>query len=655
VAAVAPDMVRTISVLIADDDEAIREALADLLSDEAGITLVALAANADEAIEIATRERPDVAVLDVRMPGGGGPRAAREIAVRSPSTRCLALSAYEEKASVYEMLELGASGYLVKGASDGEIVEAIHRSARSQLSMAVDLATGCFRELLREVSERKKAEVTLRKSEEKFRGLLESSSDAKLVVDTNGVIEELNTQAERLLGYRREELLARPVEVLLPQRFQEAWGPSSAVWADSADGRAEQHMELDVFRKDRTEVRVDVSLSPLETEHGRLSVATIRDASERLRAEEMERKSKERFRALLDSAPDAMVIVDVTGAIRFVNFQTEELFGFTRDELLGQPVETLLPERFHWAHIMHRAKLQEKPERRLMGAGLELAGRRKDRTEFPVDISLSPINTDDGELVVAAIRDVSIRKRAEQQLEESFELVRKTGRERQELLAHLVRAQEAERLRIASEIHDDSIQAMTAAGLRLQQLRKRLSTEAELESLDKLEAALQESISRLRHLMFNLRPFALDRSGLAAALRAQFEQLQNGGSTRFQLENHFTSEPPPETRVNLYRIAMEALGNVRKHAGAHLVRVRLENADKGWRVQIADDGSGFAPNGNGSAPGHLGLTAMRERAQIAGGWWTLESQPGGGTSVTFWLPAVPDPTLPSPQALPASA
>jgi signal transduction histidine kinase len=396
-AGVAPHMERTVSVLIADDDAAVREALADLLSEEPSIKLVDLAATADEAIEIAARERPHVALLDVRMPGGGGPRAAREIAVRSPATRYLAFSAREDMESVSEMLQLGASGYLVKGAADREIVEAIHRAARSQLSMSADLATACFRALLADVSERKKTELAL------------------------------------------------------------------------------------------------------------------------------------------------------------------------------------------------------------------------------------------------------------------LELVRKAGHDREELLVHLVRAQETERLRIASDIHDDSIQAMAAAGLRLQQLRKRLRTAAEVEALDRLEDAFQGAISRLRHLMFNLRPLALDRSGLAAALQAHLEQIQSGGTMVVELENHLTAEPPPETRVILYRIAIEALANVQKHAGAHLVLVRLENADKGWRVQIDDDGSGFTPNGNGSAPGHLGLTEMRERAQLAGGWWKLESQPGAGTSVAFWLPAVPELTLPSPQALSASA
>jgi len=252
---------------------------------------------------------------------------------------------------------------------------------------------------------------------------------------------------------------------------------------------------------------------------------------------------------------------------------------------------------------------------------------------------MSVISSDAGQLAAARVRDLTERKRAAADLEASFELVRKIGLERQELLGHLVRAEEAERLRISADIHDDSIQAMTAAGLRLQQLRKRLTTTKEVEALDKLEEAIQGSVSRLRHLMFDLRPLALDRTGLAAALRTQLERIQSEVGLEFEVENRLTTEPPSETRVILYRIAMEALVNVRKHARAHRVRVRLEDVDRGWEAQINDDGDGFLPNG-GSAPGHLGLTAMRERAQMAGGWWKLESSPGSGTNISFWLPAV---------------
>ena len=140
--------------------------------------------------------------------------------------------------------------------------------------------------------------------------------------------------------------------------------------------------------------------------------------------------------------------------------------------------------------------------------------------------------------------------------------------------------------------------------------------------------------------MFDMRPINLDRAGLAASLRAQLERIRSDVGLEFDVENRVTSEPPSETRFILYRIAMEALVNVRKHARAHRVQVRLADVNHGWHVQIDDDGDGFElPNG-GSVPGHLGLTAMRERAQIAGGWWKMESRPGSGTSISFWLPDV---------------
>jgi PAS domain S-box-containing protein len=644
---------RPVSVVIADDDPSVREAVADLLSDDPSLKLVAVTSSADEAIQAVADHRPDVVLLDVRMPGGGGARALREIPRRSSQTRVLALSAYEDKGTIFEMLELGASGYLVKGASDGEIVEAIHRTARGQISMSADLATACFQELIRDVKERKQTEAVLRRSEEKFRGLLESAPDAMVVVDEQGVIQDANAQVERIFRYEREELKGQPIEVLLPERLRTIHIRHRDGYLSGPQARP-MGVGLDLAgrRKDGSEFPVDISLSPLQTEEGLLVVAGVRDITERRRAEELQRKSEERIRALVESSPDGMVIADAGGIIQLVNAQTEELFGYPREEMLGKPVEMLLPERFRPAHVTHRARFVEQPQMRPMGVGLELAGRRKNGSEFPVDISLSHISTDEGRLLIARVRDVTAGRRAEAELAASFELVRKTGKERQELLAHLVRAQEEERLRIASDIHDDSIQAMTAAGLRLQQLRRRLTTVSEREALDKLEDAIQGSITRLRRLMFDLRPLALDRAGLAAALRAQLDRLRADANLEFELENQLTTEPSSEIRVILYRIAMEALANVRKHARAHLVRVHMEEADRGWRVQVQDDGVGFIPPDGGSVPGHLGLTAIRERAQIAGGWCKVESSPGQGTTVSFWIPASSASLVP-PQAVPA--
>ncbi|WP_432020683.1 SpoIIE family protein phosphatase [Streptomyces sp. 1222.5] len=254
-------------------------------------------------------------------------------------------------------------------------------------------------------------------AEERFRGLLEAAPDAMVIVDDAGIIRLVNAQTEALFGYQREELLGRPVELLVPGRFRGHHTHHRNGYAHNQQVRP-MGAGLDLYglRKDGTEFPVEISLSPLETTDGLLVSAAVRDVSERKAAEE-------RFRGLLEAAPDAMVIVDDAGIIRLVNAQTEALFGHRREELLGHPVELLVPGRFRGHHTHHRNGYAHNQQVRPMGAGLELYGLRKDGTEFPVEISLSPLETADGLLVSAAVRDVSERKAAEERINELAALV----------------------------------------------------------------------------------------------------------------------------------------------------------------------------------------------------------------------------------------
>ena len=251
-----------------------------------------------------------------------------------------------------------------------------------------------------------------------FEKLFESSPDPIIVADGEGRITELNPQVEKIFGYSRAELLGLPVETLIPKRFRDTHPKHRKQYNSQPSLRPMgAGLELYGLRKDGTEFPVDIMLSPVETEEGRMVLSVIRDVSDRKRAEEDLRASESRFRALFEFSPDAIVVIDDQGKITEVNGQVRRVFGYERAELLGQQVETLIPERFRQAHPVHRKEYSAHPQTRPMGIDLELYGRRKDGTEFPVDIMLSPVETKSGKVVVSVIRDLTEKRQTEEALE----------------------------------------------------------------------------------------------------------------------------------------------------------------------------------------------------------------------------------------------
>ncbi len=623
----------TLRVLIADDAPAVRTAITELLIAEAGLEPAGAAVNAGEAIAMAELTCPDVALLDVKMPGGGV-AAARGIREVSPATRVLALSAYDDAAVAADIFAAGAIGYIIKGQSIEEIVEAIKRAGRGQSSLSAELAKAVFDELERSASSHRESEQALRESEKTLLALLESAPDALVNLDASGKIVFANRRTESLFGYGRDELLGSAAEMLLPARFRDALHADEDALGEAAQPRSlGTTFELAGLRSDGSEFPLEIAIATIETPAGPILSAAFRDMSATaLRiADSASRASRDRVAALLEWAPDAIVIAKPDGRIELVNQQTETIFGYARGELIGAEIETLVPARLRERHAELRGDYARNPCTRPMGGDLELTGRRKDGSEFPVDISLAGIETDDGPVVMTFVRDITERKRRTQ-LEQEVAT-------RRELLSHLVAAGEAERRRIASDIHDDSIQAITAAAIRVQMLRRTLGNTREAAVLDELESTIQLSITRLRHLLFELLPPVLDDDGLSSALRAYLDEIADDSDTIYWLDDKLHAQPPPEARLILYRIAQEALTNIRKHSGAATVAVRLIELDDGFCVRVVDDGIGFDCNGLASALGHLGLAGMRERATLAGGWLRIESRPGAGTSVECWIPA----------------
>jgi PAS domain S-box-containing protein len=252
--------------------------------------------------------------------------------------------------------------------------------------------------------------------EVRFGDLLELTPDAILMVNVTGRIVFVNSQAERVFGYERSALFGKPVEMLLPERFRHMHNEHRFRFFSAPRTRAMgAGLELYGLRSNGEEFPVEISLSPLITDEGTIVMSAVRDVSARQKAEE-------KFRGLLEAAPDAMVIVARDGTIALTNSQTEQLFGYQRAELLGRPVEVLVPERYRSRHVGHRGGFFAQPRTRAMGAGLELYGLRRDGSEFPVEISLSPLETEEGTFVSSAIRDATARKRYEQALQEANRL-----------------------------------------------------------------------------------------------------------------------------------------------------------------------------------------------------------------------------------------
>jgi PAS domain S-box-containing protein len=336
--------------------------------------------------------------------------------------------------------------------------------------------------------------------------------------------------------------------------------------------------------------------------------------------------SAEEYRAVFESAPDGIMVVDREGVVRDLNPAVEVLFGFAREEVLGEAVEMLLPDAFRRAHQAHRERYRKNPHVRHMGAGLGLTAQRKDGTEFPVEVSLSPWSHGGHDYVICIVRDVTERKRI------------------RDFSEGALRSVEEERQRIARELHDDTAQRLATLMVKVRLLSKDTDEAHRAQGLAELREQILETAEGVKRIARGLRPPELEEVGLRSALQAHTRSLWEAAGFRVEVD----MEPVEhildvEAKLCLYRIVQEALSNALRHSGSDHARLIIWVEGGKVSALVEDGGRGFHTAGASQDGAGLGLLGMQERAVMLGGRVLVDSTPGEGTRVRIDLPTSPSP------------
>jgi two-component system sensor kinase FixL len=457
--------------------------------------------------------------------------------------------------------------------------------------------------------------------------LIDEAGILVLVISLKGRILRMNRAMELALGMKQAEAEGRDwFEQFVPRKLRGELRRSCL--EDAGNLRAIGNV-VPLIKPGGTERQIEWFHSDLSDSDGaRYAILCMgRDVTDLKNVRQALLASEERNRGVLETAVNAIITISERGIIESVNPSTERMFGYTKEEMLGNNISMLMPSPYKEQHDGYLTHYKKTGERKIIGIGRETAAQRKDGSVFPVDLSVGEVWLPTGRLFTGIIRDISDRKRLEQEMLE---------------------ISEQEQQRIGQDIHDDLCQQLAAISCLVQasQQRVKQSNAREAENLSEVVKLVSQANTRAREMSRGLVPVVLEAGGLMAALG----ELVSSTEKVFRTTCRFRSDPPVyvddnTTAVQLYRIAQEAVGNAIKHSRANRIEITLSKHNDKFILTVSDNGIGITDHAPGKGTG-MGLLTMTHRSKMLGGRLHIAPGAHGGTIVTCEAP------LHAPQAEP---
>jgi len=630
-----------------DDHELVRRGVRSLLAARSDFEVCGEAVDGRDGVDKAQQLKPDVVVMDVGMPNLNGFDATRLIRNAFPGIGVLILSQDESPETVKEAFRAGALGYVAKANISEQLQNAVKAVSYGKEFVTERLNSGNHKMDPNQIT-------PVQHAQPKLAAIVESSDDAIISKDLNGIISSWNTAAERIFGYSAQEAIGQPITIIIPPELHEE---EAQILKRLRNGERIEHFETVRVTKAGKRINISLTVSPIKDSSGRVTGASkiARDITESRTIGKELREKQELLRAAFTQTYSFMAILSKDGTIVDANRAALEGTGFTRDEAIGNKLWDVwwrsLPEE------REIAKTSVTTAHKGLAVREECQYALRDGTIRFADRTLNPVQNETGEtvMIVCSGLDITEHRQLRSMLEErvhertreleskNLELVRQTEVVR-ELSARLLQIQDEERRRIARELHDSVGQMLAAVSMNMAHVTheaRSLSPDAH-KALEDNAGLLEQLSSEIRTISHLLHPPLLDEVGLQSALQWYIDGFSERSKIKVDLElpDDF-GRLPRNLEITLFRVVQECLTNIHRHSGSNTAAIRVSRSQNEVRLEVRDAGKGIPAEAQTSlSSGKLsgvGLRGMHERLRQMGGHLDVQSN-GNGTLVLATLP-----------------